>query len=84
MRNLEVPGEIWWCKTHEVGQAYDEGPWWDEWSPYVCAFKAEYPVDGDCDPVRVELALYEEGSDDGGVIELSGVARGKNRVNPTP
>ena len=52
---------VWWCKTHGIGQHYDgKDPWWDEYSPYVCAFKAEYPVDGDCVPIQVAIVRLDD------------------------
>jgi hypothetical protein len=48
--------DVWWCKTHGIGQHYDGWePWWDEWTPYRCAIKAEYPVEGECVPVKVRV-----------------------------
>lgn len=56
---------IWWCDTHEIGQTYDGEPWWDdEWTPYTCAFKTEYPVEGDCVPVQ-RVLVKPEGVADG-------------------
>lgn len=62
----DQPYQWWECVTHGVAQHYDgEPPWWDEWSPYCCAIRAEYPVEGVCVPRKVVVVedtggLYQE------------------------
>lgn len=55
--------EVWWCKTHGIGQHYDgDDPWWDDWLEYQCAFKAEYPVEGKCEAVKVTVTEATDAS----------------------
>lgn len=59
---VEPVESIWWCSTHEVGQTY-ERIWWDDvFDFFVCAFKSEYDVSGECAPV--EMFLFPKEADD--------------------